>query len=398
MLHGGAGSAIEPPSNPICCQPTVHHLNKTLGLRLREGNMRQKLTRTIAIAALLGALAGCAAPVGSPTPAASTATFFPREQRESMGNWITSAALANNLIGSPAARTYDVYLPPSYPAGDRRYPVVYILQGFGGGVNFARVTQQVDELVARGEAQEMILVFFDGVNRFGGSFYLSSPTIGDYETFIAEELVSLVDSTFRTLPTRDSRGITGCSMGGYGSLHLALKRPDVFGVTVPMSGPYDWEHLDLWEAAQAGFTHELRDFNDYYVLGGETKVAIALAAAAAPNPDNPPFYLDMPFELADGQPQIVPEVFQRIIALDPVNDLRRYLDQPVRLRGLMIFQDTDLGEPDVEGAERFTEAARIFDRVLTEEGVDHEYLEVEACHCCADWGPILGFLSDHLAH
>jgi enterochelin esterase-like enzyme len=359
--------------------------------------MRQDLSRAISIAVLTGVLARCAAPVGSPTPAASTATFFPREQRESMGNWISSAALANNLIGSPAARTYDVYLPPSYPAGDRHYPVVYLLQGFGGGVNFETVTRQMDELVARGEAQEMILVFFDGVNRFGGSFYLSSPTIGDYETFIAEELVSLVDSTYRTLPNRDSRGIAGCSMGGYGSLHLALKRPDVFSVAAPMSAPYDWEHWDVWEFARVGFMHELRDFYDFYVLGVETKVAIALAAAAAPNPDSPPFYLDMPFELVDGQPQIVPEVFQRIIALDPVNDLRRYLDQPVRLRGLMIFQDTDLGDADVEGAEQFTEAASTFSRTLTEAGVNHEYLEVEGCHCCAHWGPILEFLSDHLA-
>ena len=54
------------------------------------------------------------------------------------------------------------------------------------------------------------------------------------------ELVDYVDSHFRTIPQRDSRGITGCSMGAAGAIHLALKHPDVFSVAVPDSAPYDW--------------------------------------------------------------------------------------------------------------------------------------------------------------
>lgn len=120
---------------------------------------------------------------------------------------------------------------------------------------------------------------------------------------------------------------------------------------------------------------------------------ISLAAAAASNPDKPPYYLDMPFKLVDGQLQIVPEVFQRINAHDPVNDLRLYLEQPVRLHRLMIYQDTDLG--GIHGST--TEAAIAFHYTLAQMGVEHEFLQVEASFCGGDWAPILEFFSDHLA-
>ena len=85
----------------------------------------------------------------------------------------------------------------------------------------------------------MILIFPDANNQLKGSIYLSSPTIGDYETYIAQEVVDLVDATYRTIPDRNSRGITGCSMGGDGSIYLALKYPGVFSVAAPASATYE---------------------------------------------------------------------------------------------------------------------------------------------------------------
>ncbi len=291
-------------------------------------------------------------------------------------NTITSAALASNLVGDPPTRGFSVYLPPGYDKSDKHYPVVYVLQGLGGGVNFLGLAGYFDSLIAAGKAQEMILVFFNGVNKLGGSWYLSSPTIGDYETFIADELVSYVDATYRTLPTRESRGIAGCAMGGYGALHLALIRPDAFSVAAPMSAPYDWEH---WTAS---------------ILLEEDRpdVLISLAAAAAPNPDSPPLYLDVPYKVVNGEPELEPDVMRRINAHDPVVELELYLGQPTRLRGLMIYQDDDL-DPD----DPFTQAASAFDKTLTERGVDHEFIQVEAAHCGGDCAPILEFMSSHLA-
>jgi hypothetical protein len=117
---------------------------------------------------------------------------------------------------------------------------------------------------------------------------------------------------------------------------------------------------------------------------------IAGAAAAASNPDKPPFYLDMPLEEIDGEVQIVQDVWDKVSAVSPVQDVRQYLDQPERSRGLMIYH----GEND-----NFVpvELARDFDTLLTELGVEHEYVEVPKGHCNLDYAPVFNFMSDHLA-
>jgi S-formylglutathione hydrolase FrmB len=109
----------------------------------------------------------------------------------------------------------------------------------------------------------MILVLPDGNNKFQGSNYLSSPTIGDYETYIARELVAQVDAKYRTIAQRDSRGITGCSMGGDGAMHLALTFPDVYSVAAPMSATYDFANDPTVEdAAATSLTQIPQDFDE----------------------------------------------------------------------------------------------------------------------------------------
>ena len=155
---------------------------------------------------------------------------------------ITSQALAGNLLGDPATRTYYVLLPPSYATSDKRYPVVYVLHWYtGDAVSLVEDFQGIlRDSTGRGEVQEMIFVFPDAYNRLGGSQYLSSPTIGDYETYITRNLSRHTTPTTEPSSDRVSRGITGCSMGGDGSIDLALKYPDVFSVAAPVSGTYDW--------------------------------------------------------------------------------------------------------------------------------------------------------------
>lgn len=303
---------------------------------------------------------------------------------------VTSQALAHNLLGDPATRTYSVYLPPGYAASHESYPVVYLLHGYTQTYStyLAPVTAALDSLIADGEAREMIVVFVDGNNRLGGSVYQSSPTIGDYETYIVKELVAEIESEYRTLPSRSSRGITGCSMGGYGAAHLALKYPDVFSVASPMSGSYDWKNPG-WEGDASLFSLEPTSWADWVGLNWVVQGDMAAAAAAAPNPDRPPFYLDMPFRLVDGKGQIVPEVYDKINALDVVHDLERYLNQPTKLKRMMVYH----------GGSDYPEDARAFDEKLTAAGVEHTYVEVEGGgHCTLDWAPILKFMSDELTY
>ena len=204
---------------------------------------------------------------------------------------ITSQALAGNLLGDPAERTVYILLPPGYGASDKRYPVVYVMPGgdglpthFTGGFMAA---SQV--LLGKDEIKEMILVFPDGTNRIWGGSLVRSSTIGDYETYVTRDVVDYVDTHYRTLPTRDSRGIGGCSNGGTTSMRLALKYPNVFSVVAATSGEWDTSpQVRPDDVQRVQRLKELpRDASD---LDDVTQWWVQLAAGAAPDPDNPPFY------------------------------------------------------------------------------------------------------------
>jgi enterochelin esterase-like enzyme len=149
-------------------------------------------------------------------------------------------SLEGNLLGDSADRDVFVYLPPSYQASkNQRYPVVYLLHGYGltaeRWVPFLGMPELADKDIAAGTSKEMILVSPDSFNKYNGAMYSSSPTNGDWETFLTKELVAYIDKSYRTLATRDSRGLAGHSMGGYGTWRLAMKYPDVFSSIYAMS-------------------------------------------------------------------------------------------------------------------------------------------------------------------
>lgn len=328
-----------------------------------------------------------AATEASPTPAAAGKIELKRGE-------ITSKALANNLLEDPTTRNFYVLLPPSYNSSDKRYPVVYVLHWYTGhyGTMVGYVQDPYETALSKGDVQEMIFVFPDASNKLGGSQYLSSPTIGDYETYITQELVDLVDATYRTIPDRSSRGVTGCSMGGDGSIYLALKYPDVFSVSAPASATYDWARDPvLWkEGPELLMKDPPKELSDFWMVPWQAQALLSVAAAAAANPAKPPFYLDMPVALVDGKAEIVPEVFDRIVAADPTHQVDRYLSQPERLRAISLFHgDGDQLVP--------VELARSFDKLLSSQGIEHEYVEVSGGHCeFYFFGPMVQFMSDHL--
>ena len=301
--------------------------------------------------------------------------------------------MAGNLLGDPTTRTYSVLLPPSYATSDKRYPVVYVLHWYTGS-NYDMVGPILAPyitLLRESKVQEMIFVFPDANNTLRGSQYLSSPTIGDYETYITQELVDLVDATYRTIRDRNSRGVTGCSMGGDGSIYLALKYPGVFSVSAPASATYDWARDPvLWkEGPELLMKDPPKELSDFWMVPWQAQALLSVAAAAAANPAKPPFYLDMPVALVDGKAEIVPEVFDRIVAADPTHQVDRYLSQPERLRAISLFHgDGDQLVP--------VELARSFDKLLSSQGIEHEYVEVSSGHCDFYFGPIVQFMSDHL--
>ena len=304
---------------------------------------------------------------------------------------ITSPALADNLIGDPETRKVMIHLPPDYAASDKHYPVVYVLHYYGGSEisHVVEVGRAMNRLLEDGDIEEMILVYPNADSRFGGSKYLSSPTIGDYETYLTQDLVNFIDANFRTLAQRESRGVTGCSMGGDGAMYLALAYPDVYSVTAPVSIMPDLMRDPQWEEAWAMLGESPADFSEFQRLPWKVRSRIALAAAVAPNPDKPPFYLDMPYEMVDGEAQIVTEVMDKAIAKDMIHALEGYLDQPIRLTNVLLYH----GEFDPISPVEFV---RDYDKLLSDRGVDHEYLEAPAGHCNLNYAPVLQFMSDNL--
>ncbi|MBS0581663.1 MAG: hypothetical protein JSS42_01015 [Proteobacteria bacterium] len=152
-----------------------------------------------------------------------------------------SRALRGNRIGDTPDRKITVHLPASYGRDSaRRYPVVYLLHGatsdpkewLDGTYQGLDLGVAVDRLAGQAE---YIVVMPMADNRFGGSFYVNSAAFGRWEDFIAKELVRFVDANFRTLPVRQSRGLAGQSMGGFGALYLAGRHADTFGHVYAMS-------------------------------------------------------------------------------------------------------------------------------------------------------------------
>ena len=77
--------------------------------------------------------------------------------------------------------------------------------------------------------KEFILVEVDGYTSNGGSFYVNSSSIGNWEDYTVKEVVDFIDNNYRTIATPESRGLCGYAMGGFASLNLALLHPDVYG-------------------------------------------------------------------------------------------------------------------------------------------------------------------------
>lgn len=136
-----------------------------------------------------------------------------------------------------------IYLPPSYNTSTKNYPVVYYLPGYtsplaellDGEYEGFQLQHTLDSLIKSEAIVEMIVVLCDGNNFLGGGFYVNSPLTGNYEHFIVKEVVTFIDSSFRTIIKGSYRGIAGHSMGGFGAFNLAMKYPETFSICYCMS-------------------------------------------------------------------------------------------------------------------------------------------------------------------
>jgi CubicO group peptidase (beta-lactamase class C family)/enterochelin esterase-like enzyme len=260
---------------------------------------------------------------------------------------VHGTALEGNLEGDPADRDVSIYLPPSYrTAPNRGYPVVYLLHGytdnddrwFGRVQHFINVPEVVDKSIAAG-AHETIVVMPNAYTRYQGSMYSSSATTGDWEAFIAKDLVSYVDAHYRTLADVKSRGLAGHSMGGYGTMRIGMKHPDVFSSIYALSPCCMIPNIG--QAAGRGApsrAEAITTIEEFEKADFGTKAQFASAAAWSPNVKNPPFFFDLPTK--GGEPQRL--VAAKWAANSPLAMLDQYVTNLKRLRGIA----ADAGDMD----------------------------------------------------
>lgn len=256
---------------------------------------------------------------------------------------VHGASLEGNLEGDAVDRDVIVFLPPGYSKDKhRRYPVVYALHGYSIGAeqwtHEIHVPQTIEGAFAQG-SKEMIVVLPDSKTVHNGSMYSSSVTTGDFETFISHDLVSYIDSHYRTIPDRTSRGLVGHSMGGYGATRIGMKHPDVFGSLYIMSPcclsprPAAPANPELQKALDSVKTPE-----DSAKLPFFARATLASAAAWSPDPKNPPLYLDLPMK--DGEPQ--PDILAKWTANAPLAFIDQYVRALRQYRAISI----DVGDQD----------------------------------------------------
>ena len=266
---------------------------------------------------------------------------------------IHSAALEGNLDGDAVDRDVIVFLPPSYQKDKkRRYPVVYALHGYSIGAeqwtHEIHVPQTIEGAFAKG-SQEMIVVLPDSKTIYNGSMYSSSATTGDFEKFIYHDVVAYIDTHYRTIPERTSRGLVGHSMGGYGASRIGMKHPDVFGALYIMSpccmspmagggtGPAD--QMKERAIASEKKVAEAKSPADLAAQSpGFGAAQYATAAAWAPDPKNPPLYFDLPTK--DGVP--VPEIVAKFTANSPLAFVDQYIGNLKQYRAIAM----DVGDQD----------------------------------------------------
>lgn len=267
---------------------------------------------------------------------------------------IHSPALEGNLEGDAVDRDVFVFLPPSYQMDrKRRYRVVYALHGFFIGAeqwtHEIHVPQTIEGAFAQG-SQEMIIVLPDSKTIYNGSMYSSSATTGDFERFIYHDVVAYIDAHYRTIADRQSRGLVGHSMGGYGASRIGMKHPDVFGALYIMS-PCCMSHMTGGGPGSADQAREralaaekkVKDAKSPADLAAQSPgFSVALfadAAAWAPDPKNPPLYFDLPTK--DGVPQ--PEIVAKFAANAPLAFVDQYIDNLKQYRAISM----DVGDQDV---------------------------------------------------
>ena len=310
---------------------------------------------------------------------------------------IEATSVRDNLLGDPATRTVDVYLPQGYDDSNEDYPLLVALAGFtGSGLKLhgwqafsESVPQRMDRLVDSGAMGPVVIAFPDGFTSLGGNQYINSAATGRWEDFILEEMIPAIESSFRVRRDPASRAVFGKSSGGYGALIHGLKHADAWGAVACHSAdmgfetaylrdfPKVLEMLDRHEGDVQAFVRSVHEADR--ISGDQMWVLMLLAMSATYDPD-PAAPLGIRLPVDRQTCETIETRWSAWTAHDPLRLIEREECQAGlrSLRGVFI----DCGRRD----QYFLQyPARIFTRRLRELSIEHTYEEFDGTHSGIDY-------------
>lgn len=332
-----------------------------------------------------------------PAPiATSLAPYLPAATPDPRGRYVIDTvpapSLAGNAIGEATEQQVVVYLPPSYDATNRRYPVVYGLFYSTEGNQFdefGRLARSGMNIALENDVpQEMILVVPDSINALNlQNYFVNSPLVGDWESFLARDLVAYIDANYRTLPEAGSRGLLGQSYLAPAALATATRYPDVFSA-VYLSEPWVFspsgmasspffariarqavtkllaELATLPPAAVADRIREIISYQTPFVLWW----TVSYGVAYAPTDDAAPPYFKYPYTDVDGPADpTVMQTWESALGRVP-EKIQANLDT-LRALDIAISHPSAPTEPALLTADGPT----YLSAELTAAGIDHQY-------------------------
>jgi S-formylglutathione hydrolase FrmB len=317
---------------------------------------------------------------------------------------IRSTSFDRSRIGVSPLRNIRIYLPPAYDAhAAKRFPVIFYLGSFfeNETVPFDNVDadELFDQAIDRGVVPDFILVTADFSTPAGSSWYVNSPATGNWEDFLVRELVPHIDANYRTIPHRESRGLLGDTVGGYGALRIAMLHPELFGSVYAMQPVGTGASLQPTHS-RPNFTllASARSLDD---LGQDhfSRIFTSIYQAFSANPERAPLYFDPPVRSVDGKLQVDSATLARFHAGFGLAGLvPRHADALKSLRAIKF----DWGRADtiidhIHGAQALS-------RQLAEYGVPHEAEEHSGGFRDRHWGEegrvytdVLPFFARHLS-
>jgi S-formylglutathione hydrolase FrmB len=315
---------------------------------------------------------------------------------------LRSESVAHSKVGTNPLRRLAVYLPPGYDLGTRRYPVIYFLSSPFGGYSDcfdkAGGGALFDAAITQGRIGGFILVSADMNTPLGCSWYVNSAATGNWDDLMVKELVPYIDASFRTLAGRDSRGITGEFMGGYGAIRYGMAHPDVFGSVYAMhpvgtgSGVQIMESRPNWDILGSATSQ------DDARKDGFTQIFTAIFQAHLPNPDKPPLYVDLPAHRDGGKLVIDTKQTERLRNNFFIESLvPKYAENLKSLRGFKFdWPRSDTNEDHIYSNQALTHK-------LNEFGIPHEAEEYNGTWTSETWGDdgrfnndVIPFFHQHL--